>query len=301
MATITIGPFLVKNGDSGLVASNLEHTGYSLELSGDEFALKIRLYREIFEWQPSAIRLVDFYVCADEITFKLLPTPKPQWQESVIGTLVSLEAMLVSLYLKHEVKRPLTSFLKEFRDHLPINHTFYPRIENGRKLVHPVLAEAGFEAIHFFSYGRTMTVRFGWVFPQDRQNSKSMLNLHAGMLEFKPKPDRTLPKGRWIVPVKTSVAYLFTIVLRSTMENGLLSEAGVQAAVDSFKWSKVSLLTTGEAKNARIDFVRAHPELHENPAQLARALKEAELYSDTAQICAIKKQVPKLIQAAKGN
>ena len=301
MANVTLGPFLVNNGQTGLVASNFEHVGFSIELSSDEFAQNICLYRQIYSWQPNAIRLEDFFVCVDQIRFNLLPVMGYQMKPSPVGTLVSLEAMLCSLYVKHEVTRPITSTLQELRQHLPINHcSTFPRIEDGAKLVHPTLAKAGFEVIKFFSYGRSMSVQLGWVYPQDCQDAKAKLIVCAGTIDFKPQPNRTLDKGKWIIPRETSVAYLLTQMLESLGTAGLLSEVGTQVALDSFKWTKVSTLTAREAKQARIDFVRQHPDLHNNHQAMAKALKTADLYSDTAEVYAIKKQVPRLIREASG-
>ena len=301
MANVTLGPFLVNNGQTGLVASSLEHAGYSMEISSDEFAQNICLYREARDWQPNAIELEDFYVSVDEIPFKLLPVADTQMQYPPTGTVVSLEAMLCSLYVKHEVARPITSALEEFRQFLPINHCIYRRRDDGAKLVCPALAKAGFEVIEFFSYGRTLSVKFGWAYPQDRQNTKAKLNVYAGTIEFKPQPDRTLDKGRWIIPIETSLAYLLTQMLETSGVAGLFSEAGMKTALDSFNWTKVSLLTAQQAKLARIDFVRTHPELHNKYQAMAKALKTAGLYSDAADIYAIKKQVPGLIREAAGN
>ena len=89
-------------------------------------------------------------------------------------------------------------------------------------------------------------------------------------------------------------------MLESLGTAGLLSEVGTRVALDSFKWTKVSTLTAKEAKQARIDFVREHPDLHNNHQAMAKALKTADLYSDTAEVYAIKKQVPRLIREASG-
>ena len=129
----------MNNGQTGLAASNLEHTGYSMKISSDEFAQNICLYRQINDWQPSAIRLEDFYVSADQIPFALLPVAEPQKRSSPAGAVVSLEAMLCSLYVKHEVNRPITSVLEEFRQHLPMNHCTYPRRDDSAKSVHQVI------------------------------------------------------------------------------------------------------------------------------------------------------------------
>lgn len=302
MAILSIGPHLIKNGMNGLVAPDLEHTGYSVELSSDEFVMNATIYRRISNWQPDKTHFSDFFVSEDDVPFSMLPVVRQiQEQATSSGTIIALEAVLASLYIKHEVKRPITTFLTEARDHLPVNHCYYPRIENGSKMLGSALAKLGFEVITFATYGRTLTVQLGWVFPQDRQDPKAGLNVYAGTIEFKPQPNRTLAKGKWIIPAESLVSYLFTIMLESVDQNHLLSETGIKAALKSFKWTRVSTLTNKEAKQARIDFVREHPELHDNHQAMAKALKTAELYSDTAEVYVIKKQVPRLIQEAGGN
>ena len=301
MAIVPIGPHLMKNSISGLIAPDFEHTGYSIELSGDEFVMNTAVYRRIYHWQPDKTQFRDFYVSEDEVPFVLLPVVGQIKEQSTrSGKLIALEAVLASLYIKHEVKRLFTSFLTEVHDHLPVNHCYYPRIEYGSEMVDPALAKLGFEVIKFATYGRTLTVQLGWVFPQDRQNSVGSLNVYAATVEYKPRPDRTLGKGKWLSPAEASFSYLFTLMLESMDQNHLLSKMGIKAAVENFKWTKVSTLTAQEAKLARIDFVRQHPELHNNHQTLAKALKNADLYSDTAEIYAIKKQVPRLIREASG-
>jgi hypothetical protein len=297
MATISIGPHLMQNGIKGLEAPDFEHTGISLELSGDKFAINTAVYSQIFRWQPGRIQFGDLFVSADEVPFKFLPLVRQLQEHSTgSGKMVALDAVVASLYLNHDVKRPLLSFLAEVRKELPVNHCYYPRIANGAAMVGPALAKLGFEVIQFATYGRTLTVQFGWVAPQDRENAKAGLNVYAGMVEFKPQPDRTLRKGKWLSPAEASVSNLLSLMLESTDQNHLLSELGVKAAVDNFKWTRVSTMTNREAKQARIDFVREHPELHGDHQALARALKKAELYSDTMEIYAIKKQLPRLIR-----
>ena len=71
MASVSIGPFLIKNGETGLVASGFEHTGYSIELAGDKFSGNMRIYRRLNSWQPNAVGFDDFYVEADAIPFSV--------------------------------------------------------------------------------------------------------------------------------------------------------------------------------------------------------------------------------------
>ena len=94
MAHVTLGPFLVNNDQTGLAASNLEHAGYSMEISSDKFAQNICRYRQINARQPNALRLEDFHFSLDHIPFALLTVAEPQKQSTAVGTLVSLEAML---------------------------------------------------------------------------------------------------------------------------------------------------------------------------------------------------------------
>ena len=237
----------------------------------------------------------------DEIPFPTSIREKHQVELTTAGLFVSLQAMLGVLYVKHWLTRPITSFLQELQEHLPLNFCFYHRQINGASLAKPALAEAGFEVIKFHSYGRSISVQFGWVAPKDRKNSDATVNIYAAMVEFKPTPKRTLGKEYWVIPNNASVAYLLThelIELSQVEPLGLLSEAGIQAALANFNWTKVSLLTSQEAKLARIAFVRDHPELHADLGALAKALKQADLYSETAEVYAIKKQVPRLIREA---
>ena len=264
----------------------------------------MRIYRRLNSWQPNAVGFDDFYVEADEIPFTTSLLDNYFLASTPIGTFLQLQAMLSSLYVKHKVLRPITTFLQEFREHLPINFCHDGRRDDGATLVKPALAEAGFEVTNFFSYGRSLSVQFGWVAPQDRKNRDARVNLYVATVEFKPTPERTLGRERWVIPSNASVSYLLThelIALSSREPLGLLSEAGKQAALANFNWTKVSLLTVREAKRARVDFVRDHPELHDDPPALARALIKAELYSDTAEVYAIKKQVPRLIKEAGGD
>jgi len=301
MASVFIGPFMVVNGESGLVASPFKHTGYSIELSGDTFTANIRVYRCWNWWQPQAVGFEDFYVEAGAVPFSVTLRQGAEAESTSAGNFIPMQAMLASLYLNHEVLRPIVVFLQEFLQYLPINFCLEKRRDDGVNLIKPALAKAGFEVIGFFLYGRTISVQFGWVAPQDRANHDSRVNLYAAMVKYKPTPERALGSAHWIIPSPASIGNLLTrLVIEISRKEpvGLLSEAGKEAVLANFKWTRVSLLTAAEVKQARVEFVREHPELHYDPDALAKALKKAELYSDTAQMQAIKKQVPRLIQKA---
>jgi hypothetical protein len=164
-------------------------------------------------------------------------------------------------------------------------------------LVHPEVRRAGFEVVGFFPYGTGLSVYFAWIAPQDRQVAEGHRHVYAAAIEFRPGPGRTLGKGKWSLPSETSVSYLMALQLRSLLKGDpqqWLSPEGVKVSLGQFKFTKVSLLTRQELKEARLEFIRQHPELHENPRELARALRSAELYSKTTELCAIVKRLPGL-------
>ena len=114
-------------------------------------------------------------------------------------------------------------------------------------------------------------------------------------------PDRKLGKGKWVLPMETTVMYLVGKQLRSLLRGSperWLSAKGVEAALSEFKWTKATLLTREQLVAARIEFVRQHPELHNQPRELARALLKAGYWSNTTQLSVITKQVPGLIASA---
>jgi hypothetical protein len=69
----------------------------------------------------------------------------------------------------------------------------------------------------------------------------------------------------------------------------------VEYTTAQFDWTPLALMTTPEAREARITFVRQHPELADSPEVLARALKEAGLYSTETSVHQIAKNLPNLV------
>ena len=222
--------------------------------------------------------------------------------DPVLGTLQPLESLITALYLNHKPATSLAQFLTDMREQIPMRPGYKRRKPEFKGLLRKDLDEAGFELIGFWQYGRVYSVSLGWVFPQDRNNSKSFLCLDACGFECRPIADRTLGKGKWRMPLNVIVGYLFTKMLKKMCHGNpieLLNDEGKEVALANFKWTKVSLLTPKELKQARIEFVLLHPDLHQNPRELAKAMKKEELYSSTAEIYAIAKQIPGLIEAGK--
>jgi hypothetical protein len=211
----------------------------------------------------------------------------------------SLESLITALYLGHHPATLLTDFLNDLRGKIELQPGDYnKRRADFKGLLRMDIGDAGFELIDLWQYGRTLTVRFGWVFEQDRNNHRSRLFLYAGGFECTPTPDRTLGKGKWAKPMETIVGCLFTKELKRLCPGNpveILTEEGKEVALETFKWTKVSLLTPKELKKQRLEFVRRHRDLHQNPRELAKLMKAEGLYSDTVEIYAIVKQLGKMM------
>jgi len=111
-----------------------------------------------------------------------------------------------------------------------------------------------------------------------------------------------LEKGKFIAPTNSTMAFHLNRQLKSccgSIPVDLLSEEGIKATWRDSNGQGCSTLTPTQAKKARIQFVREHPELHEDPKALAKALIAAELYSDTTEVYVVAKQVPRMIREAK--
>ena len=99
--------------------------------------------------------------------------------------------------------------------------------------------------------------------------------------------------------METIIGYLFSKELKQMCLGNpvdMITDEGRKIALETFKWTKVSLLTPKELKKERLEFVRQHRELHQNPRELAKLMKAAGLYSDTVEVCAIVKQLVKLMR-----
>jgi len=70
-----------------------------------------------------------------------------------------------------------------------------------------------------------------------------------------------------------------------------LSPPGRKLVLRRFKWTKVSRLTVKQLKKARVEFIRSHPELHQKPKELARAMQQDGLWTSITELHTITKQI----------
>jgi hypothetical protein len=125
----------------------------------------------------------------------------------------------------------------------------------------------------------------------------------AGALEFRPRPDGTLDAGKWLEPVPGHLIGLLRDILLKASPGppaNSLSEEGRRIVLDSFKWTKLARMTHEEARQARVEFARKHPELLEKPKELALAMRKSQLYSEGTSPENILEHLDSIIAAARG-
>lgn len=295
-ATVSLGPYFLHSAGRGPAEPGVKRTGWALELAGDAFAASMTVFRSANR-DGKSLHLSDYLVATAQVPFRV------DYQRSNIPTLdnpnlLELETVLTSLYRHHQVSKPLETLLHELCETLPFKEWERRRVVDDGKLLAPAAAAAGFEIVDFWQYGSGLNISIAWACPVLAQNRVGKFYYYATTAEFRPL-NHTLGKGRWVLPSETIFAHLLGRKLRSLRRGDpadWLSEAGHQAALKHFKWRKTTLLTRRELKQARIDFVRQHPELHKQPRELARALKAAELYNEHTELGAIVKQLPRMLE-----
>lgn len=293
---ISFGPFLTRKGNPESLPSVISYTGFVLEFASDGCSGAVPVYRA--EGRGGGIGDLMFMekdaICGVKLFEVPLSAPHP-------GKPHSLENLITALYLKHRPATSLTDLLNDLRAKFEFKVGNHKRRADFNGLLRKDIENAGFELIDFWQYGRALTARIGWVFEQDRKNPASSLCLYAGGFECRPTPDRTLGKGKWMMPMEVVTSHLFTKELKRICRGNpvnILTDEGKKVALETFEWKKVSLLTPKELKQERLECIRQHRELHQNPRELAKLMKAEGLYSDTVEIYAIVKQLVTLIGEA---
>ncbi len=300
MAIISLGPFITPTGTSGLQAHEFEDTGHRIEFGGDLVSGYLPLFLKLDRWQADTVEFRDYYVALEDLPFAVdcLNMDVAGFPPSQF---IRLECVLVALYSQNDVRLPLPRFLEDFANCLQLDHGFHCRMLNGSAMLKTHLADAGFEVISVICNGRTLNVNFGWVLPQDRHRPEARRCFVAGWSEFRPGPNRMLNDGKWVAPGKTMLlSVLFPGFMKRAGRTPIeaLSTIGLTAALERFKWTKVSLLSVKELRMARVEFIRSHPQFHEDLKAMAKAMQQDGLYTDIADLRAIGRQLPRLMNAA---
>lgn len=294
MPTISLGPFITATGQSGIVVDGFVDTGFCIEFSGDDCGLSLPLFRQVQRWRPRTATFDDYYLCGEHLQFNVQSDPY-HVVATEFGRFIRLGCVLSSLYRFNEVRRPLLKVLEEFAGCLPVKaDRLARRIVGGSTMLADGLQQAGFEVIGLTSYGRSLHVQIGWVLGEDRDNANAKRAFYALTIHFHPQPDRSLNCGRWQLPAETSLGFVLSpliVALTGRQPVNALSSAGRELGLRRFKWTKVSLLTAKQLKKARVEFIRSHPELQQEPKELAKAMKEDGLWTSITDLHAITKQI----------
>lgn len=301
MQPLTFGPFLRSNDRSGAVDAVIQHSGFDLEFTHGTAAIKVCIYRRVVEYRPTAIEFDDYVFHEDETPCDFTYLPLYTISTST-GRYFPLNALLMQLFTDSIPFSRFESFLADFRTTLPITKSSggFARTHSHPEWLRADLAQRGFAIGGFFSYGRTLTVDLAWLFPQDRPSGDGP-HLGACIIEFKPQPDRTLGRGKWIVPREGYFPRMLQKLIRSLEPKAekIFSDEGRQMALEAFEWTPLTLMTSDQARTARIEFVRKNPALLDHPRDLATALRNEKLYSENTGINKIVKTLPSIIAAAR--
>src|SRR5688572_13757954 len=283
-----LGPFFIPNKQSGLVTPGVEHTGYDLEFSNPKTGARITIYRRLEEWRPGTFRLTQYLIRREELPFSISYSPFYA-VKSPVGLFLPLHSVVIKLFDDGDGFKPLAKFLAEFHSLMPLHTDVFRSTNFEKNLLSPEFANMGYEVLDIMTYGRTVTIELFWVFPQERAKNKNAdkAALSSSMIEFRPKPDRTLGPGKWKPPLPGTVNALLYKFLRGRCGDDpvhLLSPFGCETALSMFEWTPLTLMTPRQARQARIDFARKHPDLLDKPRDLATALRKAQLYSRHTEI-----------------
>ena len=294
MPTISLGPFITPTGQTGIAVEGFKDTGHSIEFSGDDYGLSLPLFRQVQRWRPRTATFDDYYLCGEHLQFNVQSDPY-HVVDTEFGRFIRLGCVLSSLYRFNEVRRSLFKVLDDLAGCMPVKaDRLDRRIVGGSMMLADGLQQAGFEVIGVSSYGRSLHVQIGWVLGEDRDNPKAKRAFYALTIHFNPQPDRSLNNGRWQLPAETSLGFVLgqlIVALTGSQPVNALSTTGRKMVLRRFKWTKVSLLTVKQLKKARVEFIRSHPELHQKPKELAKAMKEDGLWTPITEIHAITKQI----------
>jgi len=295
---ISFGPFLTRCSGKSVALPNLENTGCVLEFSSATQGARIPIYRR---HEGNGCGFWDYLVREQDVPFPMMRRPYNSVQTGT-GLFVGLESLIVALYQDRQVARPLVEFLGEFRDSLALEKTALFPNSRPRTGFKPRLTELGFYLVDLFSYGRRLTASVGWYCRQDRTNIENAPFFSAGALEFHPRHDGTLDPGKWLEPVPGHLISLLRDILRKECPGeplNLLSEEGRRIVLEAFKWTPLARMSNKEARKARVEFAKRHPELLEKPKELALAMREAQLYSETTSLRSILGHLDSIVLAAR--
>jgi len=203
------------------------------------------------------------------------------------------EAVLAEIFREFEVHRTVADVLVDLANIVPLDSGF--RCVAGCLV--ETLHKEGFELSLQSSYGRSVSGIVCWTLPSERAKSEPG-GILACWIEFRPQPDGTLGRGVWKEPWQESVSSTLCRELRRRARGSpieILTDSGKEKLLALFEWTPLARMTATQARQARLEFIRAHPELRSNTRALAEALRNANLYAESTTVHQVLKFLPSLI------
>jgi hypothetical protein len=289
-----LGPYTTRRRDAAAINESIEDTGCALHfVTAQEHTL------ELFRMTSLVYRPREFsaYVVRErEIPFGI-ECFAFQVKDLAEGPYITLSAFLSELYTFYPDSRSIVGCLVDLSDSLSLPPQFSAANESAKFALRPPLPQEGFAVSSVLPYGRRIFVDFSWTPP----GVNNGLIIAAGGVEFRPQPDKTLGHGTWY-KLRTHATERLIFEHLRRLGNGLpvdvFTADGRSAVLNEFEWTPLALMTAKEAREARVQFVRSHPELLRDNKALAKAMKNEQLYSDDTSVSQIARFLPGLLKAA---
>ena len=297
---IVLGPYFVgatQNPDEpAKVSENVIGVGVAMEFATANRSYRIPLFRKIYSFDPSRFQLENLQLHSKDIPCDVEYRPFFA-TETAVGTFIPLDAVLAGIFREFKVQRSLLAVLTELSDTIALGFPFSCLAG----CLIDSLAKDGFELSLQNSYGRSVCGVVCWV-PPSQRNQPQRGGILVSSVDFRPRPDGSLGKGSWKEPWKESVSSELCRLLRDRAPGTpleILTELGKEKLLATFEWTPLARLTTKQAKEARIEFIRSNPHLLTNIRSLAEALRNAQLYAESTTVHQVMKFLPALIQESE--
>lgn len=291
---ICFGPFIVRH-EFVRHFEGMKSTGLGLEFTTSE-----RLVSPLYEQADRSMvtsyssGIGKFFIHQDYLPCDL-PSVGYFRRRMTDGLLIPLDEVLLAVHRQFSSSRSPSLAIRELRELLDPSNPERAPVEN---LLNESIARAGFRTTVRSHYGRTISIHVEWVPPCDA-GRLSRCSVSMGFIEFKPQPDRTLGKGKWIKPRVDLLGLVFRSELAKISTGSpfeYLSPEGAKQLVEEFAWKPISLLKRKELQEAKIDFIRKHPVMHQDLSGLAKAMIEVGLFSEGTDRSRVKRYAMKALK-----
>jgi hypothetical protein len=251
------------------------------------------LYHKSSSWKPHLSKLTDILVHEADLPCEFMYRPIFA-VETQAGTFVPLESLLVGLYENFRIARSIFDVFTGLREMVEFPET---RVTQRQPLI-SAAANLGFETNYVDSYSQRLLVDIDWFPPRDRGPPERRLIIDTAAIDFRPRPDGTLERGKWCEPKTGFARVLLCAELRKIVPGDpidLFTEAGRVELLGMFSWTPLARMTAKQARAARIEFIRNNAELIDDRRRLAEAMQRAGLYSESTTSWQIAKFIRSLL------